>query len=401
MRKIFVTAIAALTAVGTLYAADPKVWVPDSTGFIFTDTKVIPTTPVKDQHKSGTCWCYSTNSFFESEILRKTGKQIHLSEGFVVNHCYKDKAERYVRMDGTINFAEGGAAGDVNYVWNRYGMVPNDVYTGLTHGDKKFQTNELTDILKGYLSVVKRNERNKLTPAWREGFNAVIDSYMGKLPETFVWEGVTYTPKSYAESLPIKMSDYVSIASFTHHPFYQPFVLEVADNWLWSSYQNVPIDELMEVLDYAIEHGYTAAWGADVSEGGFKWRRGYAILPVEDQLESREGTDMDRWTQLSDKDREEEKWDIKGPVPERWVTQEERQEMFDNKETTDDHGMLIMGKAVDQKGNRYYKVQNSWDTNQLYKGYFYVSEAFVRAKTMNIMVHKDAVPAKIAKKMGL
>jgi len=234
MRKIFVTAIAALTAVGTLYAADPKVWVPDSTGFIFTDTKVIPTTPVKDQHKSGTCWCYSTNSFFESEILRKTGKQIHLSEGFVVNHCYKDKAERYVRMDGTINFAEGGAAGDVNYVWNRYGMVPNDVYTGLTHGDKKFQTNELTDILKGYLSVVKRNERNKLTPAWREGFNAVIDSYMGKLPETFVWEGVTYTPKSYAESLPIKMSDYVSIASFTHHPFYQPFVLEVADNWLWS-----------------------------------------------------------------------------------------------------------------------------------------------------------------------
>ena len=195
--------------------------------------------------------------------------------------------------------------------------------------------------------------------------------------------------------------DYISIASFTHHPFYQPFALEVADNWTWAQYQNVPIDELLEIANYAIDNGYSIAWGADVSEPCFKWRKGYAVLPVDREVPDLKGTDMDRWTQLSTKDRETEKWDIKGPVEEMVVTQENRQEMFDNKETTDDHGMVIVGKAVDQEGNKYFKVQNSWDTNQLYHGFFYVSEAYFKAKTMNLYLHKDAVPAKIAKKMGL
>jgi len=399
LKKSLFTLLATVVALGAW--ADDKIVDPDSTGFKFTDTKVIRHTPVKDQHKSGTCWCYSTNSFFEDEILRKGGKEIHLSEGFVVYHCYQDKADKYVRMDGEINFAEGGAAADVPYVWGKYGMVPNEVYTGLTYGDKKFETSELTSLLKGYVGVVNDRKLKKLTPAWREGVKGILDGYMGKLPETFTWEGKTYTPKSFAESLPINLDDYVAICSFTHHPFYQPFILEVADNWLWSSYQNVPIDELMEIANNAIDKGYTIAWGADVSEPGFKWRKGYAILPVDKDPTSMEGSDMARWAKLSDKDREEEKWDIKGPVEERWVTQEERQTMFDNKETTDDHGMVIMGKAVDQKGNRYFKVQNSWDTNQLYEGYFYCSEAFFRAKTMNILVHKDAIPAHIAKKMGI
>ncbi len=399
MKHLFIAMLAAGISLSAM--ADDKVVIPDSTGFKFTDVKVVKTTPVKDQNKSGTCWCYSTNTFFESEILRKTGKEIHLSEGFVVNHCYFDKAVKYVRMDGTVNFAEGGAADDVTYVRETYVTAPNDVFTGMTYGDKKFDTRELTDALSGFVNVVKKNQRRKLTPAWKEGFQSVLDAYMGKMPETFTWEGKTYTPKTFAESLPIKMDDYIGISSFTHHPFYKPFVLEVADNWLWYPYQNVPMEELLEIVNYAIDNGYTVAWGADVSEKGFKWRKGYAVLPVEKDVPDLKGSDMERWTQLSDKDREDEKWDIKGPVEEIKVTQELRQQWFDNKETTDDHGMVIMGKAVDQEGNRYFKVQNSWDTNQLYHGFFYVSEAFFLGKTMDIMVNKAAIPAKIAKKMGL
>ncbi|MBQ7690731.1 MAG: aminopeptidase [Muribaculaceae bacterium] len=399
MKHLFIAMLAAGISLSAM--ADDKVVIPDSTGFKFTDVKIVKTTPVKDQNKSGTCWCYSTNTFFESEILRKTGKEIHLSEGFVVNHCYFDKAVKYVRMDGTVNFAEGGAADDVSYVWENYGMVPNEVYTGMTHGEKKFDTSELSDALRGLVNVVKKNQRGKLTPAWKESFQSVLDAYMGKMPETFTWEGKTYTPKTFAASLPIKMEDYIGISSFTHHPFYKPFILEVADNWLWYPYQNVPMEELLEIVNYALDNGYTVAWGADVSEKGFKWRKGYAVLPDVKDVPDLKGSDMERWTQLSDKDREDEKWDIKGPVEEIKVTQELRQEWFDNKETTDDHGMVIMGKAVDQEGNRYFKVQNSWDDNQLYHGFFYVSEAFFLGKTMDIMVNKAAIPSKIAKKMGL
>ena len=251
------------------------------------------------------------------------------------------------------------------------------------------------------MNVVNKKQLKKLTPSWLEGYKGVLDAYMGKLPETFTWEGKTYTPKSFAESLPINLDDYVGIASFTHHPFYKPFQLEVADNWLWTNYQNVKIEELLEIVNNAIDKGYTVAWGADVSEKGFKWRKGYAILPVAKEMPDLKGSDMDRWTKMSDKDQEEEMWAIKGPVEEQVVTQESRQEMFENKETTDDHGMVIMGKAVDQKGNKYFKVQNSWNTNQLYDGYFYVSEAFFKAKTMDILVNKEAIPASIAKKMGI
>lgn len=381
--------------------ADDKVVIPDSTGFKFKETKVIKSTPVKDQFKSGTCWCYSTNTFFENEILRMTGKEIHLSEGFVVNHCYMDKAIKFIRMDGKINFAQGGATADVPYVWQKYGMMPIEAYTGMTYDDKKFNHSELVDALTGYVSVINKNQTKKLTPAWVEGFAGILNAYMGKMPESFVYEGKTYTAKSFAESLPIKMEDYISLTSFTHHPFYEKFILEVADNWLWYPHMNVPIDEMLEAVNYAVDHGYTVAWAADVSEPGFKYRKGYAILPVDKEVPDLKGSDMARWLQLSIKDREAEKWDIKGPVEEQVVTQESRQIMFDKKETTDDHGMVIVGKAVDQKGNRYFKVQNSWDTNQLYNGFFYVSEAYFKAKTMNVMMHKEAIPATIAQKIGL
>ena len=397
--KKFILGIAALGLAANAMA-DDKVFIPDSTGFKFKDVKIVKTTPVKNQNKSGTCWCYSTNTFFEAEILRISGKEIHLSEGFVVNHCYMDKAIKFIRMDGKINFAEGGACADVPYVWDNYGMVPFEAYTGMTYGDTKFNHAELVDALTGYVSVINKRQLKKLTPAWVSCFQGILDAYMGKTPETFTYEGKTYTPKSFAESLPIKMEDYVTVTSFTHHPFYKPFVLEVADNWLWSSMQNVPLDELLEITNNAIEKGYTVAWAADVSEPGFKYRKGYAVLPVDKEVPDLKGSDMDRWLQLSNKDRETEKWDIKGPVEEMVVTQEVRQQMFDNKETTDDHGMVIVGKAVDQKGNKYFKVQNSWDTNQLYGGFFYVSEAFFKAKTMDITVHKDAIPSKIAQKMA-
>ncbi len=399
MKKLFMTMLAAGVVFGAM--ADDKVVIPDSTGFKFTDVKVIKTTPVKDQNKSGTCWCYSSNTFFEDEILRKTGKEVHLSEGFVVNHCYLDKAIKYIRMDGRINFAEGGSGLDVPYVWETYGMVPNEVYTGMTYGDKKFATAELTNTLQSYVGVINKNQMKKLSPAWIEGFKGILDAYMGKLPETFVYEGKTYTPKSYAASLPINLNDYISITSFTHHPFYKPFMMEVADNWLWGSYQNVPLDELKAIVDNAIDKGYPVDWAADVSEKGFKWRKGYALLVKEKDENDLTGTDRERWEQLSDKDREEQKWEIKGPCPEQEVTQESRQLGFDNKETTDDHGMVIVGRAVDQEGNKYYKVQNSWDTNQLYHGFFYVSEAYFLAKTIDIYVNKEAIPANIAKKMGI
>ncbi|TFU93136.1 aminopeptidase [Barnesiella sp. WM24] len=379
-------------------AADDKVIVPDSTGFKFTDVKVVKTTPVRDQNQSGTCWCFSTNSFLEGEMMRQGAKPVDLSEMYTVRHCYLDKARKYVRMDGKVNFSEGGAAHDVPYVIEMYGALPEEAYPGLNYGEDKHVHGELSSVLKAYLDAVIRVPDRRLSTAWEKGFNAILDAYFGEVPETFEYEGRTYTPKSFAESLSIKPEDYIEVTSFTHHPFYKPFALEVADNWLWGTMQNVPLEEMKAIVDNAIDNGYPVAWGADVSEGGFKWRKGYAVIPVEKGEKDLTGTELSRWVQLSDKDRQDERYDINGPVEEITVTQESRQAMFDRKETTDDHGMVIVGKAVDQNGNKYYKVQNSWDTNQLYGGYFYVSEPYFLAKTMDVMVHKDAVPSAIAAK---
>jgi bleomycin hydrolase len=393
-----VIAALAVAALAINASADDKVIVPDSTGFTFTDVKVVKTTPIRDQNQSGTCWCFSTNSFLEEEMLRKGGKEVNLSEMFVVRQCYLDKARKYVRMDGKVNFSQGGAAHDVPYVLEKYGAIPEEVYKGLNYGEDNHVHGELESALKAYLDAIIRVPNKRLSTAWESGFNAILDAYFGPVPESFTYEGKTYTPKTFAASLNLNPDDYIEVTSFTHHPFYKPFALEVADNWLWGSMQNVPLDELKAIVDNAIENGYPVAWGADVSEGGFKWRKGYAVIPVEKGSKDLTGTELARWVQLSDKDRRDERYDIKGPVDEITVTQESRQEMFDRKETTDDHGMVIVGKAVDQNGNRYYKVQNSWDTNQLYNGYIYVSEPYFLAKTMDIMVNRNAVPKDIAKK---
>ncbi len=372
---------------------------PDSTGFKFTDVKLVKTTPVKDQNRSGTCWCFAGTSLLEDEILRKSGKEVDLSEMFTVRHCYSDKADRYIRMQGATNFAAGGSIIDVPYVFEKYGIVPEEAYSGLQYGEEKHDHTELDGVLSSYVKSVKSTHGKKISTAWKKGYEGILDAYFGELPETFVYEGVTYTPQSFAKSLGLDMNDYIAITSFTHHPFYKPFVLEVADNWLWAPYMNVPMDEMKAVVDNAIDKGYSVEWAADVSEGGFKWYNGYAVLPKAKTTADMDGTELSRWVKLSDKDRESELFDIKGPVEEMVVTPEMRQEMFDRQETTDDHGMVIVGKAVDQKGNKYYKVKNSWDTNQLYDGYFYVSEPYFLAKTLSILVNKNAIPGDIAKKI--
>lgn len=373
----------------------------DTTGFVFTDVKVVKTTPVKDQNKSGTCWCFSGLSFFEDEILRKTGKEMDLSEMFVVRHCYDDKADKYVRMYGALNFAQGGSALDVPYVWENYGVVPEEVYRGLNYGEDKHSHYEMADVLTGFVKTIVRKPNKRVSTAWRKGFNGVLDAYLGELPETFTYEGKTYTPKSFAESLPIDLNDYVAVTSFTHHPFYKPFMLEVSDNWLAGQYYNVPMEEMKAIVDNAIDNGYTVNWAADVSEGGFKWNEGYANMPKEKDTADMDGTELSRWVKLSDRDREKEKYKNNGPVEEIVVTQQMRQDMFDRQETTDDHGMVIVGRAIDQNGNNFYKVKNSWDTNQKYDGFFYVSEPYFLAKTMDIYVNKEAVPVDILHKLNL
>ncbi len=403
MKKLTLITLAAALCAASATAQEPAA--ADSTAadtaFVFTDIIVLPTTPVKDQNKSGTCWCFAGTSHFEDEIVRKGGKAMDLSEMYTVRHCYEDKAERFIRLYGETNFAAGGSIMDLPYVWRRYGAMPEEAYRGLNYGESKHVHGELDAALKAYLQAVVKKPNKKLTTAWRAGLKGILDAYFGEVPETFEYEGRTYTPESFAASLPIDVTDYVPLTSFTHHPFYETFAVEVPDNWLWAQYYNVPLDELKAIVDNSLEKGYPVVWAADVSEGGFKWYDGVALMPKPKDEADMTGTELDRWVKLSDKDRAESQFDFKAPVEEIEVTQESRQQMFDRQETTDDHGMELVGTAVDQKGNKYYKVKNSWDTNQKYDGFFYVSEPYFLAKTVDILVHRDAIPKDTAKKLKL
>ena len=369
-------------------------------GYRFTDTKVIPTTDVKNQNRSGTCWCFSTMTFLESEILRNGGPEMHLSEMWIVRHSFKDKAVKYVRLHGNLNFAEGGASHDVTEGIKEHGIVPFEVYPGLCYGTDKPDFSELTPVLTAYLDAVIKSRSGKLTTAWERGFDAILDAYFGPLPESFEYNGKYYTPESFAASLPIDMDDYVDIASFTHHPFYSKFVIEVPDNWMYGSVYNVPLDEMMAVIDNSLKEGYTVAWGTDVSEKGFSRTKGVGVMP-ETNIESLEGTEAARWGELTQREREAEIYKLDKPVAEVKVTQEMRQEAFDNFLTTDDHGMVIMGTATDQNGTEFYKVQNSWDKTKPYDGFWYFSRPFVEYKTISVMVNKNAIPKDIRKKLGL
>ncbi|MCM1520587.1 MAG: hypothetical protein NC098_07350 [Lachnoclostridium sp.] len=401
MKKYFLLSLVAMSISSAAFADEPidTVIPVDSTGFVFTDIKLVPTNSVKDQNRSGTCWCFAGTSFLEDEILRKTGKSIDLSEMFTVRHCYDDKAVKYMRMQGNTNFAAGGSIVDVPNVFRTYGAVPEEVYTGLQYGEEKHNHGELNAALSAYLKAVYNNKGKHLSTAWKKGVDGILDAYLGELPETFEYEGKTYTPQTFAASLGLNMDDYIALTSFTHHPYYKPFILEVCDNWTNDGYMNLPLDEFKAVVDNALENGYSVEWAADVSEGGFKWKEGYALMPKKKTEADMEGTELSRWVKLSDREREEAQFDFNSPVEEITVTPESRQEMFDRLETTDDHGMVIIGKAIDQEGNKYYKVKNSWDTNQIYDGYFYVSEPYFLAKTLSILVNKEAIPSSISKKI--
>jgi bleomycin hydrolase len=381
-------------------AAEPQIENPDSTGFKFTDVKINKTGSVKDQNKSGTCWAFSGLSTLEDNVMRKGGPELDLSEMFVVRNAYIDKAKKFMRMNGTINFAQGGSWGDVLNMTSLYGAMPEEAYSGLNYGEDKHSHYEMADALEAYLrAVLSRGTKNKkLTTAWLPGFIGILDAYLGKVPENFTYNGKTYTPSQWAKEMGLEPENFVNITSYTHHPFYENFILEIPDNWAWTESMNVPMEDMQRIVDNALEKGWTVMWAADVSEGGFKWNKGYALLPEDKDQKDMTDTELSRWVKLSDKDRESSKFDIKGPVKEKTVTQESRQKTFDNFETTDDHGMVIVGTAVDQEGNKYYKVKNSWDTNQLYDGFLYVSMPFFLEKTLGVGVHNDAIPADIRKK---
>jgi aminopeptidase C len=356
-----------------------------------------PITSIKNQYRSGTCWCFSALSFVESEILRTKGIEVDLSEMFVVGKSYRDRAVKYVRLDGHLNFAAGSSFGDVLHVIEDYGIVPQEAYSGFNYGTEMPEQNELDAALAGYVRAIAQNPNKKLTTAWLNGFDGILDAYLGEVPETFAVNGTQYTPESYRDALGINPDDYVNLTSFTHHPFYESFIIEVPDNWRWDSAYNLPIDELMEVMYNAIDKGYTIAWGSDVSENGFT-RDGLAVMPVEKKTAAA-GSDQERWVgKAADQPKEE----VKAELPQEMViTQEMRQDGYDRKTTTDDHGMHIYGVAKDQNGTKYFMVKNSWGETGKYKGVWYASDSFVKYKTLNVVVHKDALPKNIAKKLGI
>lgn len=363
--------------------------------------KKIPQTSVKDQAKSGTCWSFSTLSFIESELLRMGKPEYDLSEMFVVRNIYSDKAVNYVRFHGKVNFGSGGAFHDIMNCIKKYGMVPEEVYDGIKIGEKKHIHGEMDVVLKAIVDGVITNKSKKLTPVWLDAFNAVLDVYLGKIPETFTYNKKTYTSKSFAEELGINPEDYVELTSYTHHPFYEGFIIEIPDNWSMDETYNLPIDEFIEVIDNAINNGYSVAWGSDVSEKGFAWKKGIAIVP-EKELKDLTETELAKWSKLSTDEKDSKVFHLNNPVPEKKITQEMRQEAFDNYKTTDDHGMHIIGIAKDQNGTKYYIVKNSWGSNNNpCNGYLYASESWVRYKTMDIMLHKDAIPKYILKKLKL
>ena len=397
LKKYLVLATVAAFSVGMVSAQDET-----KNGYHFTAIKEIPNTPVKDQHRSGTCWSFSGLGFLEAEMLRKGKSEVDLAEMFIVWHTYDEKASKYVRLHGNLNFSAGGAFHDVTNIIKRYGIVPEEAYTGLNYGETKHVHGEMDRVLKKQVEAVIENPNKKLSPAWRESLRGTLDSYLGEIPETFEYKGQTYTPMSFASDyVGLDMDDYVQISSYTHHPFYSKFIIEVPDNWMWGQVYNVPLEDMEAIVDNSIENGYTVAWAADVSEKGFSTsKKGVAVIPDADKQEMSDA-EIARWEELSDKEKNDELYKLEKPGAEKVITQEMRQEAFDNYTTTDDHGMLIVGTAKDQNGSIYYKVKNSWGDYNNYDGFFYASKPYVKYKTMSIMVHKDAIPKSIQKKLNL
>ena len=369
----------------------------------FVVVKENPITSIKNQNQAGTCWCYSSLAFIESELLRMGKGEYDFSEMYIVQNTYLDRADKAVRTHGDISFSQGGSFYDVIYGMKTFGLVPEtEMRPGVMYGDTLSVHNELSAVSDAVVAAIAKGKHRSLqvgadnVPLWKKCIEEIHNIYLGKAPEKFTYNGKEYTPKSFYESLGLNADDYISLTSYTHHPFYEPFVLEIQDNWRWATSYNLPIDEFMQVFDNAIMEGYTIAWGSDVSESGFT-RDGKATMPDAAKSASLEGSDMAKWLKLSEADKK----NTPKPSTEKWCTQEERQVAYDNWETTDDHGMQIYGIAKDKDGVEYYMVKNSWGEAGKYKGIWYASKAFARYKTMNIVVHKNAIPKDIRKKLGI
>lgn len=401
----FTKTFAAFMAIGLVaFAQTAKADDEKKDTLTFTVVKEVPTTSVKNQHRSGTCWCFSSLSYFESEILRKTGKTYDLSEAFVVHKTMFDRAETTLRTHGDVSFSQGGSFYDVLYCAKTYGLCPETatVPAGSLYGDTLFSHSAVEKLTKDYLASLTGDKSLKvLNPVWKGVVTGYWDAYLGKLPTEFKYEGKTYTPQTFAASLGLDWDDYISLTSFSHKPFYSQYVIEVQDNWRWATSYNLPLDEFMEAMDYALMNGYPIAWGADVSEKYFNRNStSVASVPMDaakNKPQSTEGSDQERWIGKGNKDK-------KAAVAEEGemvITQELRQQAYDNWETTDDHGMLFYGIAKDQNGKEYYMMKNSWGNYNKYGGRAYISKAYAAYKTMNIMINKKALPAHIAKKLGL
>ena len=398
MKKILTLALLALLATGA-NAAKPKK-AARSNKPVFTTIKENPITSIKDQNRSGTCWDYSTLSYFESEILKATGKTYDLCEAFVANKTYMDRAVQVVRLHGDCQFAQGGSAYDVLHILKNQGICPEDAmpFPGSLYGDSLNNFNEFFGQLEPYVAGIAKSTANKISSQWKVGLQGILDAYLGQCPEKFTYEGKEYTPKSFAASLGLNFDDYVTITSYSHHPYYTQYAVEVQDNWRNPLSWNLPMEDMARILENAVMNGYTVAWGGDVSEPGFT-RKGLAYFVDTKKAEGLSGSDMARWLKLSPAKRTNLIDSLGCKVPELEPTAEQRQQRFDNWELTDDHGMLIFGIAKDQHGKEYYMVKNSWGETGDYKGIWYMTKNYIVANTMDFMVNKNAIPADILQKM--
>ncbi len=394
MKRILII-LAAILALPSFAIADNN-----DEGYKFSTVKELPITSIKDQNRSGTCWCFSGLGFFEAELLRMGKGETDLCEMFVVHKTMEDRAAAAIRTHGDVSYAQGGSFYDVLYCLQNYGIVPEEAMPapGTPYGETAINHNEVDAVATAFVEALAKGKHKKLTTAWRKAFCGIYDAYLGECPTQFTYQGKSYTPQSYMSSLGLDLNDYVSLTSYTHHPFYSQFVLEIQDNWRWGLSYNLPLDEFMEVFDYALEHDYPIAWGSDVSETGFT-RGGIAVVPDTEGTADNSGSDRDRWLGMTPQQRSTEA--LSHPCPELQITQELRQAGYDNWETTDDHGMIIYGIAQDQNGTRYYMVKNSWGSAGAYNGIWYASKAFTAYKTMNILVNKNGIPAAIRKKLGI
>jgi bleomycin hydrolase len=373
----------------------------EGSAYQFTKMYHLDATPVQSQGKTGTCWSFSGLSFFESELIRKGNKNPDaLSEMFVVRKAYENKADKFIRMDGKLNFGEGGAFHDIPWVIKTHGIVPYEVYNGL-NGSETYDHAEFFEVLNGAIQGLLKfmgSSTNGISSNWKSGINGILDAYLGKDIKEFEWKGKKYTPESYASSIGLNMDEYVSLTSFTNHALYAKCQLAIPDNYNWGDSYNVGLDDLMVTVENALANGYTVAWGADVSEKGFSFKNGIALVPEDPSSIQISGKDNRNYNDVG-ADRSSNAFLT--PVKEVTVTAALRQKGYDNKTTTDDHGMHIVGLYKDQKGTKYLLVKNSWGTNNLPKGYLYVSEAYFRLKTINIYLHKAGIVQEVKKKIGL